>query len=250
MAQNTAPALPELDDLDRRILEQLQIDCALTNQDLAERVHASPPTCLRRVRRLVDIGVIDRQVAILAADKLGSTLTAIVEITLDVQAAESLDAFEQSMLAEPAVLQCYRVSPGPDFVVIAQVRDMPAYHALVHRAFTAQANVRNVRTFFSVHRAKFERGSRCASSGVEIAVRGWLCGNPESRVSFTPKDNGHAPRRQRPRRSALEPHNAQVSRSISRHDRRSPQCTIWAPGQSERYRYGSTLRQLCVPPDR
>lgn len=156
MAQNTAPALPELDDLDRRILEQLQIDCALTNQDLAERVHASPPTCLRRVRRLVDTGVIDRQVAILAADKLGSTLTAIVEITLDVQAAESLDAFEQSMLAEPAVLQCYRVSPGPDFVVIAQVRDMPAYHALVHRAFTAQANVRNVRTFFSVHRAKFE----------------------------------------------------------------------------------------------
>ena len=156
MAQNTAPALPELDDLDRRILEQLQIDCALTNQDLAERVHASPPTCLRRVRRLVDIGVIDRQVAILAADKLGSTLTAIVEITLDVQAAESLDAFEQSMLAEPAVLQCYRVSPGPDFVVIAQVRDMPAYHALVHRAFTAQANVRNVRTFFPVHRAKFE----------------------------------------------------------------------------------------------
>ncbi|HCW16748.1 MULTISPECIES: Lrp/AsnC family transcriptional regulator [Achromobacter] len=154
--QNVPILLPELDDLDRRILEQLQEDSSLTNQDLAARVHASPPTCLRRVRRLLDEGVIDRQVALLAADKLGSTLTAIVEITLDVQAAESLDAFEQSMLVEPAVLQCYRVSPGPDFVVIAQVKDMPAYHALVHRAFTAQANVRNVRTFFSVHRAKFE----------------------------------------------------------------------------------------------
>ncbi|MDH3061920.1 Lrp/AsnC family transcriptional regulator [Achromobacter insolitus] len=154
--QNASIPLPELDDLDRRILEQLQEDSSLTNQDLAQRVHASPPTCLRRVRRLVDEGVIDRQVAILAAEKLGSTLTAIVEITLDVQAAESLDAFEQSMLTESAVLQCYRVSPGPDFVVIAQVKDMPAYHALVHRAFTAQANVRNVRTFFSVHRAKFE----------------------------------------------------------------------------------------------
>lgn len=148
--------LPELDDLDRRILEQLQINNALTNQDLAVLVHASPPTCLRRVRRLVDEGVIAKQVAILAPEKLGSTLTAIVEITLDVQAAESLDAFEQNMLDEPAVLQCYRVSPGPDFLVIAQVNDMPAYHALVHRAFTAQANVRNVRTFFSVHRAKFE----------------------------------------------------------------------------------------------
>lgn len=156
IVHTTPISLPELDDLDRRILEQLQEDSSLTNQDLAQRVHASPPTCLRRVRRLVDEGVIDRQVAILSAEKLGSTLTAIVEITLDVQAAERLDEFERSMLTERAVLQCYRVSPGPDFVVIAQVKDMPAYHALVHRAFTAQANVRNVRTFFSVHRAKFE----------------------------------------------------------------------------------------------
>ncbi|MDQ8035285.1 MAG: Lrp/AsnC family transcriptional regulator [Bordetella sp.] len=153
---DSGPAAVSLDDLDRRILEQLQQDSSLTNQDLAERVHASPPTCLRRVRRLVETGVIEKQVAILAPAALGSTLTAIVEITLDVQAAERLDEFEAALMAEPAVLQCYRVSPGPDFVVIVQVRDMPAYHALAHRAFTAHANVRNVRTFFSVHRAKFE----------------------------------------------------------------------------------------------
>lgn len=154
--QNESHALVELDDLDRRILVELQEDCSLTNQELAARVHASAPTCLRRVRRLVEAGVIARQVAILAPEKLGSTLTAIVEITLDVQTAESLDAFERSLVDEPAVLQCYRVSPGPDFVVVAQVPDMPAYHALAHRVFTSQANVRNVRTFFSVHRAKFE----------------------------------------------------------------------------------------------
>lgn len=148
--------LPALDDLDRRILDQLQADASLTNQELAERVHASPPTCLRRVRRLTDIGVIEKQVAILDPAKLGHTLTALVEVTLDVQAAERLDEFEARMRDEPAILQCYRVSPGPDFLLVAQVRDMPAYHALVHRAFTAQANVRNVRTFFSVHRSKFE----------------------------------------------------------------------------------------------
>lgn len=152
----TTAAPFELDELDRRILDQLQDDCSLTNQELAARVHASPPTCLRRVRRLVDAGVIERQVAILDPGKLGSTLTAIVEITLDMQAAERLDEFERHLLDEPAVLQCYRVSPGPDFVVVAQVRDMPAYHALAHRVFTSQANVRNVRTFFSMHRAKFE----------------------------------------------------------------------------------------------
>jgi Lrp/AsnC family leucine-responsive transcriptional regulator len=148
--------LNTLDDLDRRILNQLQHDASLTNQALAERVHASPPTCLRRVRRLTELGVIAKQVAILDPSKLGSTLTAIIEVTLDIQSAEHLQAFEETASREPAILQCYRVSTGPDFVLIAQVHDMPAYHALVHRALTAAANVRNVRTFFSVHRSKFD----------------------------------------------------------------------------------------------
>jgi Lrp/AsnC family leucine-responsive transcriptional regulator len=147
--------LDTLDDLDRRILNQLQQDASMTNQALALRVHASPPTCLRRVRRLTALGVIAKQVAILDPSKLGSTLTAIIEVTLDIQSAENLQAFEKTVLSEPAILQCYRVSTGPDFVLIAHVVDMPAYHALVQRALTAAANVRNVRTFFSVHRSKF-----------------------------------------------------------------------------------------------
>ena len=148
--------LSALDDLDRRILDQLQQDASLTNHALAERVHASPPTCLRRVKRLNTLGVIAKQVAILNPEKLGSALTAIVEVTLDAQSSEQLPLFEAAMQNEGAVKQCYRVSTGPDFVLIIQVKDMPAYHALVHRSLTAQANVRNVRTFFSVYRSKFE----------------------------------------------------------------------------------------------
>lgn len=145
-----------LDDLDVRILNQLQKDASLTNQALAEVVHASPPTCMRRVRRLTEAGVIEKQIAIVAPSAVANTLTAIIEITLDVQSAEKLLQFEQRIDQEPSVLQCYRVSTGPDFVLITQVADMPAYHALVHRALTAEANVRNVRSFFSVHRSKFE----------------------------------------------------------------------------------------------
>ncbi|OXR50141.1 AsnC family transcriptional regulator [Pusillimonas sp. T2] len=147
---------PELDDLDLRILNALQSDAGLTNQTLAERVHASPPTCLRRVRRLTAAGIIEKQVAILNTEALGIGLTAICEITLDRQTADHYAAFEALAIQEEAVLQCYRVSPGPDFVVVAQVADMPAYHALAHRVFTSQRNVRNVRTFFATHRAKFD----------------------------------------------------------------------------------------------
>ena len=145
-----------LDELDKRILQQLQQDAALTNHELAARVHASPPTCLRRVRRLTDEGVITRQVAILSPQKVGAGLTAIVEITLDQQATEHLLAFEQLVAHESAVQQCYRVSPGPDFVLVIQVADMAAYHALAHRLFAAQSNIRNVRSFFSILRSKFD----------------------------------------------------------------------------------------------
>lgn len=144
------------DELDRRILNALQVDASQTNHELAASVHASPPTCLRRVKRLTDAGVIMRQVALVAPDKVGAGLTAIVEITLDHQGAERMSEFEALVAQEGAVLQCYRVSPGPDFVLVVQVADMPAYHALAHRLFAAQANVRNVRSFFSIHRSKFE----------------------------------------------------------------------------------------------
>jgi Lrp/AsnC family leucine-responsive transcriptional regulator len=146
----------QLDELDRRILNALQANAAQTNNELAALVHASPPTCLRRVKRLVDAGVITRQVALVAPDKVGVALTAIVEITLDHQGAERMVEFEALVAKEPAVLQCYRVSPGPDFVLMVQVADMPAYHALAHRLFAAHANVRNVRSFFAIHRSKFE----------------------------------------------------------------------------------------------
>ncbi len=145
-----------LDPIDLRVLDLLQQDASLSNQALAERAHVSPATCLRRVRRLVEVGIIEKRVAILSPDKLGAGLSALVEITLDRQGAEHLDAFEAIAVAAPEVQQCWRVAPGPDFVLVLQVPDMPAYHALVQRLFTQQANVRNVKAFFGVKRAKFE----------------------------------------------------------------------------------------------
>lgn len=145
-----------LDDTDLRVLELLQRDASLSNQDLAAAAHTSPATCLRRVKRLVQAGVIERRVAILSAERLGPGLTALAEVTLDRQGAEHLAAFESRAITEAAVQQCYRVSPGPDFMLVLQVGDMAAYHTLVQRLFTQDANVRNVKAFFSVHRAKFE----------------------------------------------------------------------------------------------
>jgi DNA-binding Lrp family transcriptional regulator len=145
-----------LDAVDQRLLALLQDDASRSNQALAEAAGVSPATALRRVRRLVEAGVIERQVAIVSPRAFGTGLTAIVEVTLDRQGVEHVDAFEARALAEHAVQQCYRVAPGPDLVLVVWVRDMSHYNALVHRLFTEDANVRNVKSYFATRRSKFE----------------------------------------------------------------------------------------------
>jgi DNA-binding Lrp family transcriptional regulator len=149
-----------LDAIDLRLLDMLQRDVSRTNQQLAADLHISPPTCLRRVQRLRGAGLIEREVALLSPERLaqviGHGLQAVIEVSLDRQDADALDAFETRTVADDAVQQCWRVSPGPDFVLIVAVRDMPGYQALAQRLFTTDANVRNVKAFFSLKRAKFE----------------------------------------------------------------------------------------------
>lgn len=149
----------DLDDTDLRLLDLLQRDASRSNNTLAELARVSPPTSLRRIKRLRELGVIERDIALLSPDRLapvlGHGLTALVEISLDQQSAESLDRFEARVVADDAVQQCYRVSPGPDFMLVLHCADMPAYLALTQRLFTGDANVRNVKAFFSVKRAKF-----------------------------------------------------------------------------------------------
>jgi len=151
---------PDIDQADLAILAQLQEDSSLSNLDLARKVHISPATCLRRVKRLWDAGLIEGEVALLSRERLAATLghglEAVVEVSLDRQGSEEQEAFEARVIEDDAVQQCYRVSPGPDFILVVYARDMPDYLALAQRLFTSDANVRNVKAFFSVRRAKFK----------------------------------------------------------------------------------------------
>ena len=148
-----------MDGIDLQLLALLQQDATLSNQALAEQVHVSPPTCLRRIKRLHASGLIERQIAVLNPEKMaahiGHGLQALVEVSLERQDAEAMAAFEARAVADAGVTICWQVSPGPDFVLVVQVQDMPSYHALVQRLFTSDANVRNVKAFFSVRRSKF-----------------------------------------------------------------------------------------------
>ncbi len=148
-----------MDAIDLQLLAILQADASISNIALADKLRISAPTCLRRTKRLQQEGWIEKQVAILSSNKLaqlmGHSVTALIEVSLDKQGEELLQAFETRAIQEASVQQCWRVSPGPDFMLVVQVPDMPAYLAFTQRLLTQDANVRNVKAFFSVKRAKF-----------------------------------------------------------------------------------------------
>ena len=145
-----------LDDLDHRILHALQDQADRSNLEIARLIGLSPAATLRRIKRLKDQGVIERVVAVLNPKAVGAGLLAVVEVSLERQGEHALQAFAALACRQAEVQQCYQVSPGPDFVLIAQVPDMPAYHAFSQRLLTEDANVRHVKAYFSVKRHAFK----------------------------------------------------------------------------------------------
>jgi Lrp/AsnC family leucine-responsive transcriptional regulator len=146
----------ELDAIDRRILEILQTDNQITNLDLAERVGLSPPPCLRRVRRLRELGVIARDVALLDPAKVGQSIIAFVSVELDRQREDLLAGFERKILAAPEVQQGYFVSGEADYLLVVICADMPAYNEFARRVLANEHNIKRFRTSFNLARVKYE----------------------------------------------------------------------------------------------
>lgn len=145
----------KLDKIDRKILNILQKNNKITNIELAELVHLSPPPCLRRVRRLRDLGVI-KDVAIIDPFKAGKTITVFVNITLERQREDLLEIFEQKMLAHDEVKQCYFVSGEIDYILVVQMDDMNHYHNFARQVFACEENIRSYKSIFCLSQVKYD----------------------------------------------------------------------------------------------
>src|SRR6478735_7862535 len=119
---------PELDALDRRILEELQRDAGVTNQELAARVGLSPSPCLRRVKALEASGIIEKRVLVLSPEKLGLSLTALIQIAMDRHTPDRFDKFEKTVKRYPEVRACYLITGAQhDYLLMVVVPGMEQY---------------------------------------------------------------------------------------------------------------------------
>jgi Lrp/AsnC family transcriptional regulator, leucine-responsive regulatory protein len=147
---------PALDAIDRKILAILQRDNQITNLALAERVGLSPPPCLRRVRRLQELGIIEKDVALVDPLKVGQSIIAFVGVELDRQREDVLTSFERKVASEPTVQQCYFVSGEIDYLLVVTCPDMESYNAFARRVLANEHNIKRFRTSFCLSRVKYD----------------------------------------------------------------------------------------------
>lgn len=140
----------DIDATDRRILNALQREGRITNAELSERVNLSPSACHRRTQRLEAEGYIAAFVALLDARKMGRGTTVFVEITLEGQAEDVLDAFEREVARIPNLLECHLMAGSADYLLKVLVEDTDDF-ARIHRQFLSRLpGVRQMQSSFSL----------------------------------------------------------------------------------------------------
>lgn len=147
--------IPDLDALDRKILESLQADGRISVADLAAKVGLSPSPCLRRVRNLEKAGVISRYVALLDQRAVGLPVSVFVSIKLEKQKQESLDRFEKAIQRWPEILECYLMTGSRDYWLRVVVPDLDAYERFVKQKLTRIEGIASIESSFALQQVKY-----------------------------------------------------------------------------------------------
>lgn len=148
----------DLSATDIKILALLQQDASLTAAEIAEQVNLSVSPCWRRISRLQKEGVIEREVALLNAEKLGMGLVIFARISLSQNDEASLHTFEERVRQFPEVVECYTVTGTADYFLKIITRDIKRYDQFLRRHLLQIPQVRDVNSNVAVTQVKYTTG--------------------------------------------------------------------------------------------
>jgi Lrp/AsnC family leucine-responsive transcriptional regulator len=145
-----------LDATDLQILDQLQRNGALSNVELARRVHLSPSPCLARVKAMESAGVIDRYVALANATQLGLGVNVFISISLKSQSKESLADFERRIAEHDEVMECYLMSGDSDYLIRVAVADIGALERFILEQLSPISGIDKIRSSFALKQVRYK----------------------------------------------------------------------------------------------
>ncbi|GGA55739.1 Lrp/AsnC ligand binding domain-containing protein [Pelagibacterium lentulum] len=146
--------MTDLDRLDRRILNELQLDGRITNAELAARVGMAPTSMSDRLRRLQRQGFIAGFGARIDPHKVGLDLLVLVEVSLDKTTPDAFDKFSKAVRKVPEILECHMVAGGFDYLLKARLKDMTRYRSFLGDVLLNMPGVRETRTYPVIEEVK------------------------------------------------------------------------------------------------
>jgi DNA-binding Lrp family transcriptional regulator len=160
-----------LDEIDRRIIQELQADARLSNVVLASRVGLSPAPCLRRVRALEHAGVIKSYAALVEPSAIDLGVTVFVQVRLDHQVANRFESFERAIVQRPDVLECYYLMGTADYLLRVVSRDVEAYQSFLRDFLTAIDGVSTVVSSFPLKQVKYSTALPLSEDGLKSTAK-------------------------------------------------------------------------------
>jgi Lrp/AsnC family leucine-responsive transcriptional regulator len=150
----------KLDEIDRKIIGELQRNCRLTSQELADRVGLSASPCARRVRILEENGAIKGYVAVIDQAKVGLPVNVFASVKLERQREEELDTFSHAIAQWPEIADCYLMTGQRDYLLRIVVRDLEAYERFLKEKLTRLTCIASIESSFALGEVKRSYVSR------------------------------------------------------------------------------------------
>ena len=156
-----------LDAIDRRILENLQVDARMTNVTLAGKVGLSPSPCLRRVGNLKKTGVIRSYATLVDAEAVGLPVSIFVNVTLEKQIEPVLETFEEHIRARPEVMECYLMTGDADYLLRVVASDLADYERFLLQHLTRIPGVASIKSSFALKQVTYRTALPIALEAAE-----------------------------------------------------------------------------------
>lgn len=147
--------MQQLDKLDHKILEMMQVNNTVSQRDIGEAIGLSAPAVQRRITRLRETGVIRQDISIIDPEYLGSPITIVVQVEMETDKVTIINETKERFRKTPQVQQCYYVTGEVDFMLILMVFTMKEYEALTHELFFNNPGIKRFKSSISMDIVKY-----------------------------------------------------------------------------------------------
>ncbi|MCK6262710.1 Lrp/AsnC family transcriptional regulator [Vibrio sp. ZSDE26] len=145
----------KVDDIDKRLLRQLQLDGTISLNDLAESVNLTSTPCWKRLKKLEEAGVIEKRVALLNPESLGLSFTAFVMVKTSDHSHEWYSHFVETASEFPEVMEFYRMAGEYDYMLKVLVKDMKCFDEFYKKLVNSVDGISNVTSTFAMEPLKY-----------------------------------------------------------------------------------------------